>query len=73
MTHPSIKSGSKDINKILRKAVKDGWHISSRKKSGHILCFAPNGIDIVTISLSPRDKTATKKVESDFKRAGLKL
>jgi predicted RNA binding protein YcfA (HicA-like mRNA interferase family) len=64
------KTSDREVNKILKEANRNGWRIVQRN-GGHIICYAPNGDDRVTVSASHSDSFALKKVRADFKRAGL--
>lgn len=67
-------TGSKNINKLIRKAEKQGWKQKKGSgKRGHLIYLSPDRKTMVIISVSPKDKSSTKKVESDFRRGGLKL
>lgn len=63
------KTTSKEINRILRRANKQGWTF---KDGNHIKCYSPDGESIVTVSASPKDRSSSAKVRSDFRRAGLR-
>lgn len=55
-------STNKDINKLCKSLVKDGWELR-QGRSSHILALHPNGVDKMTISHSPRDTNAIHKIE----------
>ncbi|MBM3206918.1 MAG: hypothetical protein FJZ43_04840 [Candidatus Staskawiczbacteria bacterium] len=63
---------NKNAYKLVKKAEKAGWRIETRK-SGHLMCFSPNGEDIVTISVSPKDKSSVKKIEAQLRNGGLNI
>lgn len=59
----------KDMEKIARQAISEGWRVEIAR-GGHVLWFAPDGVNIVTSSLtgSPRGWANHK---SALRRLGL--
>jgi predicted RNA binding protein YcfA (HicA-like mRNA interferase family) len=66
-------SPSKEINKIVKQAKREGWRV---EKSGgsHILFFPPNVEDgFVTMSSTPSSTRNLKNAMSKLKAKGLKI
>lgn len=64
-------TANKNINKLLKKASKQGFRI--KQKTNHVMVFAKDeSKGIITISVSPKS-SATKIVECDLKKIGVKL
>lgn len=61
----------KELSKLIKKAEKQGFR-KRKGNGGHIIMYAPNGTDIITIASSP-NSDSTSKVEKQLVDAGLKL
>ena len=60
---------SKDAQRFLQEAERQGF-VSKPVKKG-LMYLAPNGIDKVTIHLTPSDRRALDNMIAAFKRAGM--
>lgn len=60
---------NKDAQRFLQEAERQGF-VSKPVKKG-LMYMAPNGIDKVTIHLTPSDRRALDNMVAAFKRAGM--
>jgi hypothetical protein len=60
---------NKDAQRFLQEAERQGF-VSKPVKKG-LMYLAPNGIDKVTIHLTPSDRRALDNMVAAFKRAGM--
>lgn len=66
-------SPSKEVNKIVKLAKKEGWRVE-KTNSSHILFYPPDVDDgIVTMSSTPSSPRNFKNILSKLKAKGLKL
>ncbi|TVR75045.1 MAG: hypothetical protein EA415_04750 [Sphaerobacteraceae bacterium] len=62
----------KDIEKLIRQVRRsEGWRVE--RDSKHYKLFAPDGVTIITVSVTPSSPNVIKKVRSQLRRAGLDL
>ena len=59
-------SSQKDINKVIRALVREGW--SFRRGSKHGPLRTPSGSDTVTVSVTPSGRNAFKIFYGNVKR-----
>ena len=64
-----MSKAAKDLKKILQAAEKQGWKVE-RTKKGHWQLFAPDGVNIVTVSGTPGGAKAIQYIVSDLRRFG---
>lgn len=59
----------KELKEIVKAAEEQGWRAKTTKK-GHLMLFAPDGINKVTASGTPSDHRALDNLLSNLRRYG---
>lgn len=59
----------KEIKEIVKAAEEQGWRVKATKR-GHLMFFAPDGINKVTAGGTPSDYRALANLLSDLRRYG---
>jgi CBS-domain-containing membrane protein len=65
----SVTMADKDLNKLLRKAEKQGWRIVERS-SGAILCYSPDGETVATAHKTQSDHRALRNFTAQLRKGG---
>ncbi len=68
MSKPTRPTSIRQVYEAARNA---GWRIE--EGSRHTQCFAPDGVGRVTVSSTPSDFRAIRKIISNFRANGLEL
>lgn len=61
-------SSNKDINQVVRKLIRVGWHFQHRGKHNEIC--SPDGEQRIIFSVSPSDRRSYFKFKRDLKKYG---
>lgn len=62
-----VYSSDKDINRLVRNLIADGWRFKWGSKHGKLL--TPNGAGFVIISSTPSDHRTLRNLQRDLRRA----
>lgn len=65
-------SPEKDLEKLRKAALAQGWRIKSAKRTTHEKWYSPDGSTIVTVASNSTISHSFKNVLSQLRRAGLK-
>lgn len=60
----------KDFKKLIRQAEKQGWRVETKKKSGTVMLFPPNGMSPVPIHHTNSDRKALRNTIAVMKQRG---
>ena len=60
---------NKDVQKLLRLAMKQGFVVEQNRKTSHYKVVSPSG-GIFGVSFTPSDSLALKRIKADFRRHG---
>jgi predicted RNA binding protein YcfA (HicA-like mRNA interferase family) len=61
---------SAEVNKVIKAIEQQGWQCVQSTKTGHWMCYAPDGQTIVTGGGSASEKRALANFKSALRRAG---
>lgn len=60
-----------DVKRLLDEVRRQGWRVEQSRR-GAWLCYAPDGITIVTIHATPSDKRWMKNAISELRKGGFR-
>lgn len=67
---PTVKN--KDLDAMIAKAWEAGWW-AEKRGNNHVLCYPPDGGQMVTMPSTPSDHRSVPNTRSLFRRSGLPL
>jgi hypothetical protein len=72
MSKKMPKSSNKELDKLVKKAIKAGWRWKEGN-GGHIKLFSPDKKTIAVISVSTRHPRAVREAKKSLQIGGLKV
>lgn len=64
-----MASAKKELKEIVKAAEKQGWRVKTLK-SGHLMFFAPDGVNKTTTGGTPSDHRAVNNLLAELRRYG---
>jgi hypothetical protein len=65
------RTSNKELNKLLKAASKQNWRFKPPGNGGHVVCYSPDGKNIVTVSSSTKSRRGVQNARADFRKAGV--
>lgn len=70
-TCPKVKDG--ELRAMIEVAWKQGWWCKKSPKTGHVMCYPPDGGRMVLVANTPSDHRTVPNTRSALRRSGLRI